>query len=252
MVLREELLAYLEGLLDPGAFPDYAPNGLQVEGTAEIRRIVTGVTACRALIEAAIAREADALLVHHGYFWKGESPCLTGYRRTRLALLLRHNINLLAYHLPLDAHPELGNNARLARRLGLEVRGPLDPQAGPSHGLWGRLVPAVSPQAWADRLEAVLGRRPLWIPGGPQQIHTVGLCTGGAQGFIEQAIALGLDAYLSGEISEPTVHAAREGGVHYFSAGHHATERYGVMALGERLAEVFEVEAAYVDIDNPA
>lgn len=251
MILREALLAYLDDTLNARAFRDYAPNGLQVEGVAEIRRIVTGVTACRDLIEVAIAREADTLLVHHGYFWRGEDRCITGYRRDRLALLLHHNINLLAYHLPLDAHPALGNNAQLALRLGLEVRGPLDPDADLSHGLWGTVAPAVPPQAWARWLETVLDRPPLWIPGRSDTISSLGLCTGGAQAFIEQASALGLDAYVSGEISEPTVHAAREGGIHYFSAGHHATERYGVMALGERLGELFEVEVTYVEIDNP-
>ncbi len=251
MVSRKDLLAYLDDLLEVAKFADYAPNGLQVEGRDRIERLVTGVTASQALLEAAINHNADAVLVHHGYFWKGENSCVTGMKRTRLKLLLGRDINLLAYHLPLDAHPTLGNNARLGEILGIGTAGRFGSGDLQGLGLWGAFGTALSPDAVADRIENALSRRPLHIPGGVKSITTVGWCTGAAQGMIEQAALEGLDAFISGEISEPTVHAARELGIHYFSAGHHATERWGVQALGEHLADHFGVEHRFVDIENP-
>lgn len=248
----KELVSYTNQLLDIGAFKDYCPNGLQVEGSAQIERLVSGVTASRRLIEVAADRGANALLVHHGYFWRGEDPCITGVKRERVRRLLAADISLLAYHLPLDAHPEFGNNIQLARLLGLNIEGALNPRALPAIGLYGRFSEATSVDALRRRLCAVLDREPLHIGGGPASIQTIGWCTGAAQGFIEQAAALKLDAYISGEISEQTVHFAREAGIHYFAAGHHATERYGPKALGEHLAQHFGVQHDFVDIDNPA
>lgn len=247
-----DLVRALDDLLQPARFSDYCPNGLQVQGRAEVRRLVTGVTASEALIDAAIADGADAILVHHGYFWKGESPVLTGMKRRRLGKLLAHDISLLAYHLPLDAHPELGNNAQLARLLGLRREGPLFPHDPRAVGDAGVLPEAMTPEALAAHIGAALGRVPLHIAGGPREIRRVAWCTGGAQGYIEQAIALGVDAYLSGEISESTVHAARESGVHYFALGHHASERYGAKALGEWCERELGLTQRFIDIDNPA
>ena len=252
MIERSALLGYLADLLQIHAYDDYAPNGLQVEGCATVNRLLTGVTASQALLEAAVEFGADALLVHHGYFWKGEDPVVTGMRRQRLKLLLDNDINLLAYHLPLDGHPELGNNAQLAMRLGIEVTGRVAGQNGPALVFQGRLTPPSTPGEFGARLASALGRTPLHIPGGGDRITTIGWCTGAAQGMIELAAAAQLDAYISGEISEPTVHAARELGIHYFAAGHHATERGGVEALGTHLAERFQLEHRFVDIDNPA
>lgn len=246
-----EILALLDSTLEPSRFQDYCPNGLQVEGRAQVQRIVTGVTASAALIEAAIARGADALLVHHGYFWKGEDARITGLKRARLHQLLTHDISLLAYHLPLDAHPTLGNNAQLARQLGWDIDGVLEPGNARSLGNTTTLATPLSGAALAAHLEVCLARKPQWIAGGPEPIRRVGWCTGAAQGYIEQAIALGLDAFLSGEISEPTVHAAREAGIHYFACGHHASERYGVRALGEFVQARLGVAVEFVDIDNP-
>lgn len=245
---REELVDYLDGLLVPGKFRDYCPNGLQVEGRGEILRLVAGVTASQELLDAAVARNADAILVHHGYFWKGEDGRVTGIRRNRLASLLVNEINLLAYHLPLDAHPELGNNAQLAQRLGWVAEG----RFGEQDIAWlGSLAaPCALVELTAD-VARVLGRTPLVIGDGGRLIRRIGWCSGGAQGYFEQAIALGVDAYMSGEISEQTVHLARESGVAYLAAGHHATERYGVQALAEHLARQFGIACEFVDLDNP-
>ena len=251
MILVHELTAYCDQLLEPGKFRDYCPNGLQIEGRAEINVIVSGVTASMALIEAAIEREADALLVHHGYFWRGEPEPLVGMKQRRIKRLLAHDINLLAYHLPLDAHPELGNNACLARRLDFEVEGPLNRE---NIGLYGRLRRPMTPSELTAVIEQRLGRRPLHIASGEDErvIETIAWCTGGAQRSIQQAADLGVDAYLSGEISESTVHVARECGIDYFAAGHHATERGGVEALGDHLANQFGLRHEFVDIWNPA
>lgn len=244
---REELAAYLNGILMPERFRDYCPNGLQVEGRAGIARIVCGVTANRALIDAAIARGADALLVHHGWFWKNEDGRVTGFRKQRLQALLAHDINLFAYHLPLDAHPELGNNAQLARRLGWEVAGHFAEQEIGFLGAAG----CTMARDIAAKVAAVLGREPLLIGDPEREVRTVAWCSGGAQGYFEQAILAGADLYMSGEISEHTVHLARESGVPYLAAGHHATERYGVMALAAHLTETCGLACDYVDIDNP-
>ncbi len=245
---REELVNYLDGLLMPGKFRDYCPNGLQVEGSPEISRIVAGVTASQALLDAAVEREADAILVHHGYFWKGEDGRVTGIRRKRLATLLANDINLLAYHLPLDAHPELGNNAQLASRLGWVAEG----RFGEQDMAWlGTLAEPAELTALAANVAAVLGREPLVIGAGGRPIRRIGWCSGGAQGYFEQAIGLGVDAFMSGEISEQTVHLARESGVAYLAAGHHATERYGVQALAGHLVERFGIACEFVDVDNP-
>ncbi len=250
MVRRDELLAYLHGLLETARFRDYAPNGLQVEGTATITKLVSGVTASRALVEAAVAAGADALLVHHGYFWQGEDPCVVGIKKARLAPLLAHDINLFAYHLPLDAHEIYGNNAQLAVQLDLIVTGRFGPE--PALAMCGELSVPLSLAAFARRIEHALARPPLCVNGGEHLIRRVGWCTGAAQKYLEAAAALGLDAYISGEISEHTVHAARELGIHFFAAGHHATERYGVAALGQHVAQRYAIEHLHIDLDNPA
>ncbi len=252
MVELSKLVRYTNTLLDIGAFKDHAPNGLQVEGCLEVERLVSGVTASRRLIQIAIGRCADALLVHHGYFWRGEDACVTGIKRDRLKQLLSNDISLLAYHLPLDAHPELGNNVQLARLLGFSIQGGLDDEVRPGLGFYGSLSEPSTVDALERRLCAVLDREPLHIAGGPATIQTVGWCTGAAQDLIERAAARKLDAYISGEISERTVHVAREAGIHYFGAGHHATERYGPKALGEHLAQQFNLQHEFVDIGNPA
>ncbi|MBS1145576.1 MAG: hypothetical protein H6R14_2982 [Proteobacteria bacterium] len=245
---REELLNYLDGLLMPGKFRDYCPNGLQVEGSSEIGRIVAGVTASQALLDAAVERDANAILVHHGYFWKGEDGRVTGIRRKRLATLLENDINLLAYHLPLDAHPELGNNAQLAKLLGWSPDG----RFGEQDIAWlGALAEPCSLAATASKVGDVLGRAPMVIGNGEKLVRRIAWCSGGAQGYFEQAIALGVDAFMSGEISEQTVHLARESGVAYLAAGHHATERYGVRALADHLAAQFGIACEFVDVDNP-
>lgn len=245
---RAALDAYLADYLQVPDFRDYCPNGLQVEGRAEITNIVTGVTASAALIEAALAAGADALIVHHGYFWRGEDGRITGMRRRRIGLLLEHDLNLFAYHLPLDVHPEIGNNATLAKRLGLTPEGHFGEQ---NIGVHGTLAGATTLAQFADLVGKQIVRPPMVIGELARPVRRVAWCTGGAQGLFEQAIALGVDAYISGEISEQTVHAARESGVAYIAAGHHATERYGVQALGEHLAQRFGLRHRFIDIENP-
>lgn len=246
MASRSEILRTLNVWLGPENFQDYCPNGLQVEGTEEVNTIVTGVTASQALINAAVDAGADMILVHHGYFWKGEEQAIRGMKRQRIKRLLDHDINLVAYHLPLDDHPDYGNNRQLADVLAIR-----DPQ--PLGGLvWqGELETPVSPGAFAEFIAEKLGRAPLLVGDGPAEISRVGWCTGAAQGFIDKALEAGLDAYISGEISEPTTHAARECGIHYYAAGHHATERYAVQALGRALQEMFGVSHRFIDCDNP-
>lgn len=248
MTDRTTLHAALDALLQPDRFKDYCPNGLQVEGQREVRKIVSGVTASLALIEAAIAAGADTLFVHHGLFWRGYDGRVTGWMRQRLAPLLAHNINLFAYHLPLDAHPELGNNAQLGKQLGLQEVGRFgDQQLG-----WVGAQTFDSAQALARRAEAVLGRSVVLVPGRPGMIKRIGWCSGGAQGYFEDAIAAGVDAFLTGEISEPQAHLARECGVAYLACGHHATERYGAPALAAHVAAQLGLEHVFIDIDNPA
>jgi len=248
---RNELIAYLNKLLAQDEFQDYAPNGLQVEGTDQIKKVVTGVTANQALIEAAIAADADLLLVHHGFFWKGEDAQVIGMKKRRLKTLLTADLNLAAYHLPLDAHPTLGNNAQLAQQLGITVKQRFS-AGGTRDLLWvGALPTALSADNFAKQLEHTLQRPPLLIKAGNHTIKTLAWCSGAAQGFISQALELGVDAYLSGEISEQTTHIAQECGIHYFAAGHHATERFGIHALGTHLAEQYSLEHQFIDIDNP-
>ncbi|TGN39993.1 Nif3-like dinuclear metal center hexameric protein [Marinobacter confluentis] len=246
MASRTEILNTLTQWLSPDDFKDYCPNGLQVEGSDEVSRIISGVTASRSLIDAAIEADADMILVHHGYFWKGEDQAIRGMKRERIRLLLEHDINLVAYHLPLDDHPEYGNNRQLADVLGIQNPRPLD-------GLvWqGELESPLTPAELEQRIAKALSRPPLHVGTGSDTISRVGWCTGAAQGFIDKALEAGLDAYISGEISEPTTHTARECGIHYFAAGHHATERYGVQALGSALERVFGVEHRFIDCDNP-
>ncbi|MCC6074692.1 Nif3-like dinuclear metal center hexameric protein [Pseudomonas sp. GCM10022188] len=244
------LVGELDRYLDAARIADYCPNGLQVEGRGEVRRIVSGVTASQALLDAALEQQADLVLVHHGYFWKSENPCITGMKQRRLKTLLANDISLLAYHLPLDLHPEVGNNVQLAQRLGLQVEGPLEPGNPRSVGLLGSLPQALSPVDFAAQVGKVLGREPLLIAG-ERPIRRLAWCTGAAQGYIEQAVAAGADAYLTGEVSESTVHSARENGISFLAAGHHATERYGVQALGEWIARRFGVEHRFVDCANP-
>lgn len=243
---RQDIMATLNRWLEPERFQDYCPNGLQVEGKPDIRRIVSGVTASQALLDAAVEAGADMILVHHGYFWKGENQEITGIKRARLKTLLSHDLNLVAYHLPLDDHPAYGNNRQLAVVLGLEQAQPIDGL------LWsGELPEPLTPEEFALHVAGRLGRTALHVGCGPDRIRRVAWCTGAAQGFIGKAIDTGADAYLSGEISEPTTHSAREGAIHYFAAGHHATERYGVQALGEALAGEFGIEHRFLDCDNP-
>jgi dinuclear metal center YbgI/SA1388 family protein len=245
---RAALDEYLADYLQVHDFRDYCPNGLQVEGRGEIARIVTGVTASAALIEAAVADGADALIVHHGYFWRGEDARITGMRRRRIGLLFEHELNLFAYHLPLDAHPEIGNNATLARQLGIEVTRRFGEQ---DIAALGSVAEGSTVASFTRTITEKLGRSPLVIGDAARPLRRIAWCTGGAQGMFEQAIALGVDAYLSGEISEQTVHLARESGVAYIAAGHHATERYGVQALGAHLAQRFGVQHRFIEIDNP-
>ena len=245
---REQLVKYLDELLQPAKFRDYCPNGLQVEGRAEVVRIVAGVTASQALLDIAVARGADAVLVHHGYFWKGEDGRVTGIRRQRLKTLLANDISLLAYHLPLDAHPDLGNNAQLAARFGWLPEGRFGDQDIAWLGSLGAPIPAGQ---LAARIAEGLARVPLLIGDPERPVRRIGWCTGGAQDYFEQAIALGVDAFISGEISEQTVHLARESGVPYLACGHHATERYGVAALAGHLNRHCGLQCEFVDLDNP-
>jgi len=249
MVNLDTLITYLDDMLEIDRFADYCPNGLQVEGRPVVRKLVSGVTASLALLEAASARNADAVLVHHGYFWRGEDARVVGMKRQRLQQLLNNQMSLLAYHLPLDAHPVYGNNAQLAERFGFIVEGPFG--GDPAIGLYGRLAQPLSGADLSQLIAEVLQRTPMHIDGAAGMIHSIAWCSGAAQGYIEQALKLGVDAYLSGEISEQTVHVAREAGIHYFAAGHHATERYGVQALGEHVAAHFGLEHEYIEIPNP-
>ncbi len=248
-----DLNNYLNQLLKPEQFTDYCPNGLQVEGRAEIQHIVTGVTASYDLLEAALAVKADAILVHHGYFWRGESAAIVGLKKRRIQFLLKHDLSLIAYHLPLDAHAEFGNNVMLAKQLGLSATG----WAGQKNKnesnmlLLAELSQPLSLKEFAQTIANKLNRTPQVIGDLTQVVQKVALCTGAAQGYIEQAVDAGVDVYISGEISEPTVHIARETGVSYIAAGHHATERYGVQALGAHLAEKFGLTHTFIDCDNP-
>jgi dinuclear metal center YbgI/SA1388 family protein len=264
MTHRQDLLRAFDTLLAPERFKDYGPNGLQVEGREEVRRIVSGVTASRALIEAAVARGADAIFVHHGLFWRGQDGRVTGWMKQRLALLLAHDINLFAYHLPLDAHPELGNNARLGHELGLQASARFGEQ---DLGFLGERVDGgafADSDALAAHVRAALGRPVTCVAGAPGSIRRVAWCTGGAQSYFEAAIAAGAqgyfeaanaagaDAFITGEISEPQAHYAREMGVAFLACGHHATERYGAPAVAAHVAAQLGLAHQFIDIDNPA
>jgi dinuclear metal center YbgI/SA1388 family protein len=246
-----QLESLLNEKLTPELVKDYCPNGLQVEGREEVRKVVTGVTASKALIERAIELKADAILVHHGYFWKGEPEPIRGMKGRRIRALIQNDINLYAYHLPLDVHPELGNNAKLAELLDIKVEGGLE--SGPqSVAIYGSLKEPIMADELETRIAKALDRKPLYIaPEEDMPIKRIGWCSGGGQDYIELAAQNGLDAFISGEISERTTYSARELNIHYFSAGHHATERYGVKALGEWLAREHGLYVEFVDIDNP-
>ena len=245
------LAAWIDEQLSPQLFQDYCPNGLQVDAGAPITRLITGVTASQALIEQAIAENAQAILVHHGYFWKGEPSPLVGMKGNRIRLLMQHGISVLAYHLPLDAHPILGNNAQLAKALGLTLSEPLYPQEKQPIGNIATLDTPLTPEQLSRLITQVLQRPPLHLSGGRTSIKRIGICTGGAQDMIEQAAARGCDAYISGEVSERTTHSARELGIDYFACGHHATERGGVKALGELIAQMLQLDVKFIDIENP-
>ena len=247
-VSTQTLEQWLNSTLSAAAFNDYCPNGLQVQGKPTISHIISGVTASQALIDVAVQRQADALLVHHGWFWKGEDPRVLGTRKRRLAALLSHDINLLAFHLPLDAHPVLGNNAQLARVLGLVA----EPATASNGLLWFGSMPGTNTlNQIANRIEQRLHRVPLVIGEEGLPVQRIAWCTGAAQNMLDQAISGGAQVFITGEVSEPTVHLAREAGVGFISAGHHATERYGVQALGQAIAQEFGIRVDFVDLDNP-
>lgn len=251
-MLREQVLAQLNDWLQPELVQDYCPNGLQVQGQAEIHKVVTGVTASQALIDQAVAAQAHAIIVHHGYFWKGEAEPIVGMKYNRIKTLLEHQINLIAYHLPLDIHPEFGNNRQLLNLLGCEA---IHAAAGVKpEGILqlGQFVEPISGYELADRIEFKLGRTLVACELNEQPIQRVAVCTGGGQGFIEQALQAGADAFITGEVSEQTIHVARECGIQFIAAGHHATERYGVQALGVKLAQACSLDVEFIDIDNPA
>ncbi|HEB60167.1 MAG TPA: Nif3-like dinuclear metal center hexameric protein [Gammaproteobacteria bacterium] len=251
MVELNDLVSFANDFLEVDRFRDYCPNGLQVEGRPQVAHLVSGVTASRALLEAAHEAGADAILVHHGYFWKGEASPVVGIKQQRLKLLLTHDISLLAYHLPLDAHPRVGNNACLGLQLGLSVEGQFGDAGGVAIGLHGCLEVPLKPADFARHLAATLQRTPLHVAGESTTIRTVAWCSGAAQGYLDAAADLGVDAFVTGEASEQSFHIARERGVHFFAAGHHATERYGVAALGDWLAEQFGLRHTFIDIENP-
>ena len=243
---NSELEQLINDKLNSAAISDFAPNGLQVEGRETVHKIVTGVTACQALLDEAVRLQADAVIVHHGYFWKNESPVIRGMKHRRLKTLLANDINLYGWHLPLDAHPELGNNAQLAHLLGINVLGEIEPLVP-----WGELSMPVSGLELASWIEARLGRKPLGDPG-PDTVSRVAWCTGGGQSFIDAAARFGVDAFITGEVSEQTIHSAREQGLHFYAAGHHATERGGIRALSEWLTETTDLDVTFIDIPNPA
>ena len=247
-MLLKQLESYLDLLLNVSHFSDYCPNGLQVEGRSEVKRVVSGVTASFELLQAAIDEKADAILVHHGYFWRGENECLIGMKRRRIALLLANDVSLFAYHLPLDAHSEVGNNAQLGNRLGFVEIGRF---GGQNIAAYGNLSQAITLRELGVNLERVLSRKPSIIGNEAKLIRRIAWCTGAAQDCFDEAIRLEVDVFITGEISERTVHAARESGVAFISAGHHATERYGIQELGEHVAKKFGIAHQFIDIDNP-
>lgn len=247
----ETLCKYCDDFLSIDEFNDYCPNGLQVESNKEVNFIVSGVTASLALIDAAIDAGADTILVHHGYFWKGESQPIAGFKGARIRKLIRNDINLLAYHLPLDAHAEIGNNAQLARVMKWTIDGSFGSVGARDIVLHGKPEQSLSIEQLGEEIAMKLGRKPLIIPAGEHQVRSIAWCTGAAQSYIEEAASRGIDTFISGEVSEHTFHFAREMGVHYIAAGHHATERFGVQALGRLLQERFKLRHEFIDIENP-
>jgi dinuclear metal center YbgI/SA1388 family protein len=243
-----ELEIYLNQFLDIAHVHDYCPNGLQVEGRSEVRKLISGVTASFDFLQAAVVAGADAVLVHHGYFWRGENQCLTGMKRRRIALLMEHDVSLFAYHLPLDMHLELGNNTQLGHRLGFIESSRFGEQ---SIAAQGTLPQTMMLKDLGMNIEHLLSRKPLVIGDAEKPVQRIAWCTGAAQDYFDEAIRLGVDAFITGEISEQTVHAARESGVAFIAAGHHATERYGVQALGEHAAQKFGIAHQFIDVDNP-
>jgi len=251
-MLRIELEEYLNKLLKPNQIKDYAPNGLQIQGRNKIKKIVTGVTASQALIDRAIEEQADAIIVHHGYFWKNESYVIRGMKHKRIKALLDNDINLFAYHLPLDIHPVLGNNAQLAKLFNINVTGPLELGNPQSIAIQGELPKRQTGTELAQLIDSKLNRSCLHIaPHLNKTIKTIAWCTGGGQDYIELAAEQGIDAFISGEVSEKTTHIAHEMDIHFFAAGHHATERYGVKALGEHIIKQLRLDVMFIDIDNP-
>lgn len=247
---NKKLENILTEFMQPHRVRDFTVNGMQVQGKDTVTKVITGVTASQALIDAAVAQQADAILVHHGYFWKNESQAITGIKYNRIKTLIKNDINLYAYHLPLDIHPELGNNVELAKLLGITVRRGLEPWDKASVALVGKFEDAISTAELTQRIETQLNRVPLVVDAG-KPIKSVAWCTGGGQSYIELAIEQGIDAFISGEASEQTIHLAREAGMSFFAAGHHATERYGIKALGEWLAQEKGLDVTFIDIDNP-
>ena len=250
-VTLSELINHLDELLDVKNINDYCPNGLQVEGRDQVTKLITGVTASEALIDAAIEHKADAILVHHGYFWKGESQVIKGMKKNRIAKLLKHDISLIAYHLPIDIHPTLGNNAQLANKLDIID---ISPVAGVKPNgilMQGKLANPMAADKFAKLIKLSLLREPLVNTARNTDISTIAWCTGGGQNYIDIAAEHGFDAFLTGEASEQTIHSSREQGIDFFAAGHHATERYGVANVGEYLSEKFSLEVQFIDIHNP-
>ncbi len=251
-MLTNQLEQYLNGLLKPEQIKDFTPNGLQIQGSDKVNKIITGVTASKALIARAIAEKADAIIVHHGYFWKNESYVIRGMKHDRIKSLLVNDINLFAYHLPLDIHPTLGNNAQLAKLFDIENVAPLELGNPLSVAMQGSLATPSNADVFAKKINTILERECLHIPApSNKEIKTIAWCSGGGQGYIELAAEQGIDAFLTGEVSEQTTHIAHEMDIHFFAAGHHATERYGVKALGEHLAKELSLDVEFIDIDNP-
>jgi dinuclear metal center YbgI/SA1388 family protein len=252
MALTREIVNFLDELLDPGAFADYGPNGLQVPGRTEVGRVVTGVSASLELFERAVAADAGLVLVHHGIFWDKAPRALSPAGAARLRVLLTSDVNLVAYHLPLDAHPEVGNNALLADGLGATAHEPFAEHGGRAVGVAARFgVDGVEAGELFARVAEVTGRAPLVFDDGPDRVRSLGIVSGGAAGDLDTAIAAGLDGFLTGEPSEPAMTTAREAGVHFIAAGHYATETFGVRYLGELLAERFGVAHEFIDVPNP-
>ena len=251
MAQLKEIIQWCDQTLNTHEFKDYAPNGLQIEGRSDVQKILCAVTASQEAIEVAIAQNADLLLVHHGYFWKGEPYPITGMRGKRIKSLIQHDISLVGYHLPLDSHPSLGNNAAIAECLALENLQALDPSERHPIGNIGFLKQAMSASEFRDYLTARLGFNTIHLPAEKSQIQKIGFCTGAAQDFIGIAAEQGCDAFISGEVSERTYYEAKELGVHYYACGHHATERYGVQRLAKAISEQFNIEYSYFELNNP-